>query len=264
MEKFKSNPYNINNKLVTILDINDIMKSVNITDFKINDIKLYQTSFIHKSYCQLSEYKDFKNSNNYLELQDTSYETMEFLGDSVLEVNVCSYLYKRFYEIHGKNEGFLTRLKIRIVCGDNLYQLSKCLQFQKHLIVSKYIDEKCNGRDHKNILEDVFESFVGALYLDQYQTNPKIVETFIINVIEKYMDFTDILVKNTNYKDKLIRYFHQNHNDKPIFMIEKVDGHYICKLLINDKIISTCIGDTKKKSEQNVSEKVLKKYNVIT
>ena len=50
------------------------------------------------------------------------HETMEFLGDSVLSSVVTNYLYKRFKCIHGENEGFLTKLRTRIVCGENLMQ----------------------------------------------------------------------------------------------------------------------------------------------
>ena len=56
MEKFKKDPYNLNNHLITEDDIINIMKTLNINDFKINNLSYYQTSFIHKSYCMLSEY----------------------------------------------------------------------------------------------------------------------------------------------------------------------------------------------------------------
>ena len=76
------------------------------------------------------DYSDFKNNNNnYLPLQQESYETMEFLGDSVLSSVVTNYLYKRFKCIHGENEGFLTKLRTRIVCGENLAKLSKNDEF---------------------------------------------------------------------------------------------------------------------------------------
>ena len=81
--------------------------------------------------------------------------------------------------IHNKDEGFLTKLKIRTVCGENLSELSKKIGFQKFLIISDHIDRICDGRNNVNILEDVFESFIGALYLDQ---GDKFVDNFIISV----------------------------------------------------------------------------------
>ena len=210
MDKFRANPYNLNNRFITSNDIVNIMKTLNIDNFKINDISHYQTAFIHKSYCKLSEYKEYEYpGSNYLPLQDRSYEIMEFLGDSILGSVVCSYLYKRFYGIHGQNEGFLTKLKIRLVCGENLCELSKKVCFQKHLIISNHIEEKCSGRENSNILEDVFEAFIGAIYLDH---NYQVAEEFIIQVIEKFVDFTDVLLRDNNYKDQISRYFQQNHH----------------------------------------------------
>ena len=130
MEKsdiFKKDPYNPNNKFITQNDIINIMKSLNINEFNINHLQYYQTAFIHKSYCHMVDYEEFTNDNNDLALQKISYETMEFLGDSILSSSISSYLYQRFYEIHDQNEGFLTKIRTRIVCGEALAKLSSKL-----------------------------------------------------------------------------------------------------------------------------------------
>ena len=107
-------------------------------------------------------------------------------------------LFLLFYEIHNQNEGFLTKLKIRIVCGETLSKLSSDLKLQEHLVISRYQEEQCSGRRNLNMLEDVFESLIGAIYLDHgYQ----VTSDFIIRVIERYIDFTDILLIDNNYKD---------------------------------------------------------------
>ena len=91
-KKFSADPYNKNNKLINAQDIIDIMNSLNINDFKINDISIYQVSLIHKSYIISQDYKQYKNKNNSLELQNKSYETLEFLGDSILGSIVSNHL----------------------------------------------------------------------------------------------------------------------------------------------------------------------------
>ena len=69
----KVNPYNQHNKLINQNDIVNIMETLNINDFKINDILLYQRSFVHKSYCiELYKDTDFKNIDDSLELQQIS------------------------------------------------------------------------------------------------------------------------------------------------------------------------------------------------
>tara|TARA_B100002051_G_C16707347_1_gene624565 strand:+ start:765 stop:1562 length:798 start_codon:yes stop_codon:yes gene_type:complete len=265
MDKFKSNPYNHNNVFIQEKDIINIMNKLNIIDFKPNNLSFYKTSFIHTSYCKLNDYKEYIYPGEpCLKLQDTSYETMEFLGDAILESVTCSYIYKRFYEIHKQNEGFLTKLKIRIVCGENLSYFSENLNFNKFLIISKNIEDNCNGRNNQKILNNVFESFIGAIFLDK---GYHFAETFIINVIETYFDFTETLLQDNNYKDQIIRYFHNNFKKNPTFtLIENCDedGIYYCEFSFNNKLICKGEGNTRKKAEQDVSKKALIKYNVLT
>ena len=187
------------------------------------------------------------------------------MGDAILGSVVSAYLYKRFYEIYNQNEGFLTKLKIRIICGENLSKLSKHLSFSEYIILSKHVDGNCSGKENSNILEDVFEAFIGALYLDHGYS---VAEKFIISVIERYVDFTDILMNDTNYKDQILRYFHRNQETsiKPFYKHMKCEekGTFICELHYNNKLIMKGEGITKKKSEQDVSKKALINYNVIT
>ena len=262
MDKFKANPYNPNNKLIESNDIINIMKTLNINDFSIKNLSLYQTAFVHKSYCPMVDYEEFNNDNNDLPLQNTSYETMEFLGDSILSSTVSSYLYSRFYEIHGENEGFLTKLRTRIVCGENLAKLSSDLSFNKFIIISKHIEDNCSGRSNQHILEDVFEAFLGAIFLDNdYEFAKKI----ILTIIEELVDFTDLIINDNNYKDQIQKYCQHNFKTKPQYEYLRKDDNNIfyCNLIVND-ITITGEGKTKKKAEQDASKKTLIYYNVLT
>ena len=262
--KFKADPYNFNNEFISEQYIINIMKSLNINDFQLTNLDFYKTAFIHKSYCKLKDYEEYDYpGEKCLPLQEVSYETMEFLGDAILGSVVSSYLYQRFYKIHHQNEGFLTKLKIRIICGENLCELSKKLLFQKHIVISKHIEENCNGRENSNILEDVFESFIGAIYLD---TNYGTVEKFIIHVIEKFVDFTEVLLRDNNYKDQISRYFQRIYDDgsRPIYKHIKEDGKFYCELYHKEKLLIKGEGISKKKSEQDVSKKALVYFNVLT
>jgi ribonuclease-3 len=260
--KFRANPYNFNNKLITLDDIINIMNKLNINDFNTESIEIYQKSFIHKSYCKLSDYSEYEYpGKGCLKLQDESYEIMEFLGDSILGSIVSSYIYKRFHEIYNENEGFLTKLKIRLVCGENLSVLSKDLGFSKYIIISKHIEENCSGRQNQNILEDILEAFIGALYLDKgYQ----ITEEFIINLIEGYCDFTEIILKDNNYKDQISRYFQQTFSVYPKYNTEKTDDIFKSVIYNGENIICIGEGTSKKKAEQDVSKNALIHFNVIT
>lgn len=259
--KFRADPYNFNNKLITEKDIINIMHKININDFRTSNIQQYETAFIHKSYCKMVEYNEYEYPDGCLPLQDKSYETIEFLGDAILGSIVSSYIYQRFYKIHGENEGFLTKLKIRIVCGENLAKLSKDLKLFNYITLAKHIEDNCAGRENINILEDVFESFIGAIYLDN---NYETVKNILIQIIEKYVDFTDILLKDTNYKDQISRYFQQNFQIYPKYLSTKdKDNTFQSKLIHGDNIISNGTGTSKKKAEQDASRKALIHFNVL-
>ena len=267
--KFKSDPYNISNKEITKTEVLNILKSLNIQDYKINDLKLFQQAFVHTSYCEMKDYEEYNQPPNCLPLYKKSYETLEFLGDSFLGCVVTKYLYNRYVPHHNKDEGFMTKLKIRLVCGEQLAFLSTRLNLQKYLVISKHIDDTYSGRENEHILEDIYEAFIGALYLDSKDYN--LIETFIISVIEKFVDISDIILNDNNFKDQLLRYFQHNFKTHPTYETTKNEGDntFECKLFKKNKgsdnsYICSGYGNTKKKSEQEASKKALIQYRVIS
>ena len=264
---FKANPYNLSNKLLNIDDINDIMKLVNITDFKIKNLELYQRAFVHKSYCNMKQYDEFENDIDALSLFQESYEKIEFLGDSILGYIVCEYIYQRYTMIYNMDEGFLTKLKNRLVCGNMLCKLANDLSFNKYLILSKHIDENCDGRNNKNILEDSFEAFLGSLYLDTNDIH--FVKKFCIKVFEKYIDFGEIILNDNNYKDVLQRYMNNTFNVKVRYKTDKIldKNIFLSKVykIENDVEIFISEGTEKtiKMAEQTAAKNALIHYGVL-
>ncbi|MGV2794961.1 ribonuclease III, partial [Clostridium perfringens] len=90
-------------------------------------------------------------------------ERLEFLGDAVLELTVSEHLYRIFPD---RPEGELTKLRAAIVCEPSLVKFAESLEFGKYVLLGKG-EELTGGRTRPALLADVFESFVGALYLDQ-------------------------------------------------------------------------------------------------
>jgi ribonuclease-3 len=126
-----------------------------------------------------------------------SYERYEFIGDAVINFVIAKYLFDRF---PGANEGFLTRVRTKLVSGKFLAELSSRLGLGDFVVMNhKAIAQGWHA--NPRIMEDVFESLVGCLYLDLGLITAK---TFLLAVIERYSKFDDVLV-DTNYKDALIR-----------------------------------------------------------
>lgn len=113
---------------------------------------LLKQAFTHASYV---------NEHRYSQSQDN--ERLEFLGDAVLELTVSEFLYHLFPD---RPEGELTKLRAAIVCEPSLVKFAERLDFGRYVLLGKG-EEMTGGRTRPALLADVFESFVGALYLDQ-------------------------------------------------------------------------------------------------
>jgi ribonuclease III len=279
------NPYNFNNKLYTQKDLTKLLNTYGITSQN-NGFELYQQSFIHKSYSKKNPYdigEDVVIANKpegAIELFDYDYERLEFLGDSVVGLAITRYLYERFST---ENEGFLTQMRTKLVNGEMLGYLSKQIGFSEFIIISRHVEDKCDGRNSQHILEDVFEAFIGAMFLDFNQVDNynlldnfysgigfQICEKFIINLIEDIIDFSDLILKNTNYKDQISRFFMNNFEIKPVYSEPRIEGGLSDRIFIVDvldktgKVISSGKGKSKKKAEQSASKNALIYYKVIS
>lgn len=266
-------PYNNKNILLTEDDLRALFNSNGLHKVNFNNIDLYRNAFVHKSYCTMKN-ADFDAGNSKcpqdcLPLQEMSYERLEFLGDAILGMIVAAYLYERFPD---QNEGFLSKIRTKIVNGKMLGHLSDKIGFPKFAILSKQVED-ANGRNNYKIMEDIFEAFIGAIYMDMQTLENDYAgyitaKQWIIYIIENYIDFTELILSRTNYKDILVSYMQHHLQDQPRFLeinIVTRDSNKIFTYCIKDKnntVIATAKGNTKKEAENNVSLEALKYYNV--
>lgn len=285
-EIVKVNPYNMNNKLITNDEVINLLKRFGVED-EIHDLKIYHQSFVHKSYVkkennvnnQGEEVELAERPEGCLELQEASNERLEYLGDSILGATIASYLYERFPQ---EEEGFMTRLRTKIVNGEMLGSLALKMGMAPHMVISRHVEDRCNGRTNLRILEDVFESFIGALYLDfnekelEHPTMEfysglgfQVCQVFIISIIEELIDFSDLILNDYNFKDQLLRYFQQNYQQTPKYKQILVEGppherFFTMAVLKNeDEIVAYGKEKSKKKAEQLASKNALIKYGAI-
>ena len=280
-------PYNLNNILITENDLIELFNKYNVQIEKIHKMHYFIQAFTHKSYCKkdiIPEYvliaskKELGNPENLVELQNSNYEVLEFFGDKVLKLIVSYYLKERYPK---QDQGFLTRLQTKIEDKKNLAYLSKEIGLGKYFLISKQI-EQINGRNLDKIHEDIFESFLAALF-DSNGFEPCLL--FMTNLLETLIDYSDKLYCDNNYKDQLLRVHHKNnwsfpqyitihyegppHKRKYIMGVEKNDFNSkikqnISKMNFNDRIkflknkcISFGIGSSKKEGEQSAAKMAL-------
>ena len=229
----------------------DIEKIINMKPI---DIVKYKQAFVHKSIVKCA-----KENECIPEYMKNSYERYEFLGDSVLSLVVAKYLFNKYPNEH---EGYLTKIRTKLVNGKTLSFLAEKLNLGKFLILNTKV-ENINGRTNKRILEDIFEALICAIYLD---LGFDYAEKFIISTIDKFINFNDLLIDN-NYKDILLRYCQNKYSTTPTYELIESYGpphnktfKIVC--LINGKKHKYGIGKNKKDAEQISAQETINELNI--
>ena len=211
------------------------------TGFSPLKIRLYDLAFIHRS-----------ASSTDLMGQPMNNERLEYLGDAVLGAIVAEYLYNRFPR---KDEGFLTQMRSRIVNRSFLTQLTFKLG------LNRFINSNTNSvNDSSHIFGDVFEAFIGAVYLD---TGYQGVKQFVIKkVLSVHVDIEELERSDNNYKSQLIEWGQKNKREVEFDTHENPDtGHqalpFISVIRIDGQIVGKGAGYSKKEAQQNSASKAL-------
>lgn len=202
-----------------------------------NNIKLYEVALCHSSYA--NEHKDKKN-----------YERLEFLGDAVLELVISDYLYKNYEQ----DEGDMTKKRANYVCEDANYEYMQKLGLYKYIKVG----HGEIGEVKKTIVADIFEAFLGAMYLDQGFFK---VKEFILNVVKPYiMDKTNFI---NDYKSILQEAM---QTDKRSFYYDVIDEQgpphakvFTVVVRIDDIIYGKGIAGSKKEACRLAAKEALEK-----
>lgn len=208
----------------------------------------YYKAFTHSSY--INENRSF--GKNY------HYERLEFLGDAVLELVTSKFLFDTFPRM---SEGELTKLRASIVCESTLVNYAKKLKFDEVILLGKG-EEKIGGRERAALLADIFESFIGAVFLD---IGLEGVRSFLQQTL-----FTELRESNSiifeDYKTILQEYVAKLKlgNIKYNLISESGPSHskvFETNVQVEEKILGSGISKTKKESEQLAAKEALLKLN---
>lgn len=209
-----------------------LMSLKKIIGYKPKDIHYFKKAFTHSSV------RKKKNGRPF------NYERLEFLGDSLLDAVVSSFLYDKSQD---GDEGYLTKMRSKIVSRENLNKIGKELHLT-NLVESK-VKKKRYG---DNIYGNLYEAIVGAVFLDKgfYGAEQFVNKTLLNN----YDDLKRLEGKITSYKSVLIEFFQKNKLHFEFRIKEERSKervkHFAVTLLINGKIISKGRSTSKKKAEE--------------
>lgn len=209
-----------------------------ILGFEPKEINYYQKAFTHRSVNKLDE-----KGNPF------NYERLEFLGDAMLGSVIAAHLYN---EVPSGDEGYLTKMRSKIVSREHLNELGRDFN------LVEFVDSKVNSNQFgENIHGNLFEAFIGAIYLDRgFAYCEKFIST---KIIKQYVDISKLEGKVISYKSLIIEWCQK---EKKTFAFEFVEDNGIegqkyfgVKLLINQKIISKARATSKKKAEEKASQR---------
>ncbi|MFB5759764.1 ribonuclease III [Paenibacillus medicaginis] len=226
-------------------DLKQLQQKLHI---QFNNRQLLKQAFTHASYV---------NEHRFSQHQDN--ERLEFLGDAVLELTVSEQLYNQY---PNRPEGELTKLRAAIVCEPSLVKFAVSLDFGQYVLLGKG-EELTGGRTRPALLADVFESFIGALYLDQ---GLEAVRSFL----ERHI-FPQIAVQGklqiSDYKTEL-QELTQHHNMGVLeyrIVEERGPAHereFVAEVHMGSERLGTGMGRSKKEAEQQAAAVALSKLKL--
>jgi ribonuclease-3 len=215
----------------------EVLEKFNI---KPNHTSLYEKAFTHTSYAN--------------EHGKESYERLEYLGDAVMELVISEYLYTNTE----KKEGEMTKIRSYYVCENAHYEYSKYLGLNKYVLLGNG-EEESGGRDRKAIIADIYEAFIGAIFLDQgFEYVKSFIYKHIIPIIEDksnnfFNDYKSILQEFVQTDKRTLVYEVINEegpaHNKTFTVVVKIDNILYGK----------GIAGSKKEAEQLAAKDALQK-----
>ena len=223
----------------------DLLKKLRIT---YHNIALYEQAFTHPSY----------NGENKNKHQD--YEKLEFMGDAVLNYVTADLVYKNRPEM---SEGNLTKLRSVLVSTKPLAAYARKLKLDQYVRIGHSISSN-QVKESDKILENVFESLIGAIYLDAgLRVAYRLISSVLLNDILSY-DADNL----TDYKTKLQEEIQAEHRDAVTYVTisQRGPAHdrtFTVQVKYNEIVLGTGEGKSKKKAEEMAAKDALSKRSVL-
>lgn len=210
----------------------------------VGDLALYEQALRHRS--RLRGHPQSHLHSN---------ERLEFLGDAVLGFIVAEHLYHDFPD---KTEGFLTRLRAKLVNGEALAQTAEEIDLGDLILMSENMVQT-EGRQNQTILADALEAVIGALYLDQGIVAAR---TFIHQAMLEDADLDDLAERRDNFKSLLLEYAQAQGWAQPRYRVVGEEGpshdrRFTVEVVIHNEAYGVGEARSKKRAEQKAARQAL-------
>lgn len=217
----------------------DLTSFFKILKIKPKNISLYYEALTHKTYA--NEHK-----------QIASYEKLEFLGDSILQMYSSLFIYKIFKNEH---EGTMSIIRTKIVSSESLAKIIKKHRLNQFLICTNNIDELVNNN---KICSDLFESILAAIYLDLGEKEAlNFLNSFLFKTIKKEkLELGNLKDAKTKLQELLQPIFKNPIN----YICYQEEDVWNCKVTCFNITYGQGTGKTKKEAESNSAKNALKKF----
>ena len=228
--------------------MDSIIELLNSLEIKYNDLENYSLALTHPSF----------NADANTKHQD--YERLEFIGDAVIGF-VCAELIFKLRD--GMNQGNMSKLRSYLVKSNSLANYARRINLQNYIRAGHSLPTEQIAKSNK-ILEDVFESLVGAIYLDQgIKTAARFLSNFLVEDIKNTNE--SVL---TDAKTRLQEEMQAEHRDSVRYVLVKEEGPahdrtFVVNVLFNDIVLATGTGKTKKAAEEDAASKALAKRSTF-
>jgi len=223
-----------------------------LTEESINELeKKIEYCFREKALLkQALTHSSFVNEQRIKKLPD--YERLEFLGDAVLELTTSDFLFRRFPDVR---EGELTKRRASIVCGSSLAQCAENISLGEYILMGRG-EESTGGRHKENMISDVMEAVIGAIYLDGgFKKAVAFIQRFVLSDFEekRLFYYSKTLLQEYVQKEKgavldyvLVNEYGPDHSRE-----------FVVEARVNGNTVGKGIGKTKKGAEQQAAYEAL-------
>ena len=222
----------------------ELEKFLQAMEIPYHDIEIFKQAFTHTSYA---------NENK---LKNHDYERLEFLGDAVLQYHVSRYLFDLYPTMP---EGRLTKLRSKLVREESLARFARELDLGTYIYLGAG-EINNGGRDRDSVLADIFEAFMGAI---SHDCGMEYVDMMLKKTIYRHVNdvnYDDI----TDFKTKLQELIQADQRKTVTYELLSATGPsnnpvFEMAVRMDDMILGTGIGSSKKRAEQQAAKDALNK-----